>query len=170
MKVLLFSAVLTLFSSVSQAQDSVQQRLGAQFSYHPYDFFTGIHYQRERGRSEHRFFVQAGVNRTFFQSRLYPQLGYRFSYAFLQRAAFRTGVFVQPAVSLLTINRSAKHGTHYWEEAFVGLSVSLGRRSRYQLSGGTGPCVEQAWSAIDKRYQHYFSWNHFLELSWSYAL
>jgi len=166
----LFLSVFLAFATTVAAQDTVIHSNGFQLAYHPYDFFLGAHFSGEKNRKEHLAFFQVGMTRTFFQQRIYPQLGYQFGYHLLDRRFLRAGVLVRPVVSFLNFNRNSKHGISFYEEAFLGGFVGLGTRFRFRLSAGFGPCIEQKWSEPRSEFVSWFSWNYFGELSWSYAI
>jgi hypothetical protein len=113
--------------------------------------------------------LQVGVFRTFFQQRIYPQAGYQFDYRLIDRQKLHAGLLLRPVISFLRVNRAAKHGTSFYEEAFLGGFIELGSRYRLRFSGGFGPCAEQKWSQPEARFTSWLSWNHFGEISWSYA-
>lgn len=170
MKVLLLPVFfLLIFTSVT-AQDSLVRRAGAQFSMHPDDLFAGGHFSLSRNRLEHRFIAQVGVRRTFFQTRMYPQLAYQPGFAFVNRRWIHAGVFARPSISMLHFNRSGSNGWVFYEEAFLGLFAGTGQTSQFRFSAGFGPCFEQSWSTVRNRYVFWFSWNFIAEISWSHAL
>ena len=168
MKALLLS-VFSCFVLAVSAQDSITHSEGLQFSYHPYDLFSGAHYSVENNRKEHQFLLQVGVMRTFFQQCIYPQIGYQFAYHLVDRKTIRTGLLARPVVSFLNVNRAAKHGASFFEEAFLGAFIGAGNNYRVRLSAGFGPCLEQKWSEPESTFVSWFSWNYFGELSFSYA-
>lgn len=164
--------VLLLCSSVFslKAQDSAVYRLGIQFSYNPYDFFTGVQAEREKGPHQHQVALAFGVNTSVFQQRLYPQVYYQYGFHLLKKRWLQTGPLARVTVSTLHFNKQSPHGWSFREEAFLGAYVGTGNRSRFRLSAGIGPVVEQNWSSEREKFIHFISWNTFVELSWSYAL
>lgn len=168
MKFLLPAVVLCVSMISAHAQDSLVQRLGIHAVYHPYDFFAGVHYERQQTRFHHRFFVSTGI-RTALQQRIYPQLGYQLGFDLLQQRV-QAGPLVRANLSLLRFNRNADHGYLYDEELFAGGFVAVGATGKFRLSAGIGPALQQSWSPVKGRFAHYFSWNYIAEISWSYAL
>lgn len=169
MKSLLLAVLFCGMMKSGSARDSLVQRFGIHFIYHPYDFFTGLRYEREREAFQHQLLFSTGT-RTLFQRRLYPQLGYQFGYHLVNRRWLQTGPMVRATVSLLHVNRNAAHGYVFDEELFLGAYIGTGNRNRFRLSAGIGPAVEQAWSPLSMRFEQYFSWNYFGEISYSRAL
>ena len=170
MKALLLPAFFLFLLTSVTAQDSLVRRAGAQFSMHPADLFAGGHFSLSRNRFEQRFMAQAGVRRTFFQGRIYPQLAYQPGFVLVNRKWIHTGVFVRPSVSMLHFNRSESHGWVFYEEALLGLFAGTGQTNQFRFSAGFGPCFEQSWSTVRNRYVSWFSWNFIAEISWSHAL
>lgn len=154
----------------AKAQDSVVYRLGTQAVYHPYGLFAGFQAEREKGAHQHQVGLSVGVSTTFFQQRLYPQLHYQYAYHLVKKRWLQTGPLARLSLSTLRFNKQSSHGRSYQEEAFLGAYVGMGNRSRFRLSVGIGPAVEQNWSASREKFVHSVSWNTFAEISWSYAL
>lgn len=164
--------VLVLYSSVFslRAQDSVVYRAGTQFIYHPYELFAGLQAERENGAHQHQLGLSVGVSTTFFQRRLYPQLHYQYGFHLVKKRWIQTGPLARVSFSTLHFNKQSSHGWSYREEALLGAYVGAGNRSRFRLSAGIGPAVEQNWSAAREKFVHSIAWNIFAEISWSYAL
>jgi hypothetical protein len=167
MKFLLQAVCVWMSVTSVLAQDSTVRRLGIHSLYHPYDIFAGIHYERESGRVQHRFLLSAGL-RTAFQRRLYPQFAYQLAFHAVNRK-LQAGPFVRANFDLLRFNKSASHGYLYDEELFLGAYFAAGKIAKIRFSAGIGPSVQQNWSTVKSRFVHYFSWNYFGEISWSYA-
>jgi hypothetical protein len=169
MKGCLLSLLICCSCCASNAQDSIIRSAGLNFIYHPYDFFSGVYFARQKYRLEQRVFFNVGVNRTFFQRRFNPQTGYQLGYAVINRKWLYAGPFAKTVLSAGRINKLSDHAMVYNEEVFAGLFAGLGKRNRLILSGGVGPAWEQNWSTLENRYQSWFSWNYFLEIGYSYA-
>lgn len=163
---------LVFFLSVlnAVAQDSIAQRIGIQFSYHPYDFFSGLHYEREKGNHQHQLLVSVGVNSTFFQRRCYPQFGYQYGFHLIKNKRFQAGPFVRILSSMRQIDKHAAHGMSFNEDLFLGAYFGTGMKHRLRLSIGIGPSAEHNWSVLANKYQAYWSWNYIGEISYAYAL
>lgn len=170
MKGRLLIFLLLSVNNFTAAQDSVVQRIGAQLQYHPYDYFIGARYEREKKRLHHTALLSFGVARTLFQQRLYPQLGYQFGFDLYDSRRLQTGLLVRAAGSLINVNKQSEHGFVYSEEAFLGCFVGTGERNRFSVSAGIGPMVEQTWSESRSGFAHYFTWSYFGEISWTHAL
>ncbi|MES2554664.1 MAG: hypothetical protein V4604_00860 [Bacteroidota bacterium] len=153
-----------------KAQDSAVYRLGTQAVYHPYELFTGFQAERENGAHQHQVGLAVGVSTTFFQRRLYPQIHYQYAFHLVKKRWLQTGPLARISFATLHFNKQSSHGWSFQEEAFLGAYVGTGNRSRFRLSAGIGPVVEQNWSSAREKYVHFISWNTFAEISWSYAL
>jgi hypothetical protein len=152
------------------AQDSLVYRLGAQVIYHPYELFTGFQAERENGAHQHQVGLSVGASTTFFQQRFYPQFHYQYAYHLVKKRCLQTGPVARLSLSTLRFNKQSSHGWSFQEEVFLGAYLGTGNRSRFRLSAGIGPAVEQNWSASREKFVHSVSWNTFAEISWSYAL
>ncbi|ASS48989.1 MAG: hypothetical protein A3D31_05355 [Candidatus Fluviicola riflensis] len=153
-----------------KAQDSTIYRVGIQTIYHPYDLFSGFQAEREKGAHQHQIGLSVGVVTTFFQQRLYPQIYYQYGFHLVKKRWLQTGPLMRISAATLHFNKQSSHGWLYQEEAFLGAYVGTGNRSRFGLSAGIGPAVEQNWSSSREKFVHSISWNTFVEISWSYAL
>lgn len=170
MKAVVFWVLIFTSFSCFSTTDSLVKRFGLQTSYHPYDFFTGIHFSIQRKTISHKLALNTGVIRTVFQSRMYPQLSYQFGVVFVNKTNWDASLLLQPTFSLLNINKAAQHGHHYWEELFLGASIGVGKKIRTRLSVFIGPNWEQSWSVATTRFQTYFTWKYMGEISCSYVL
>jgi len=165
----LFLFVFSFMTVNVSAQHSLVHSKGFQLSYHPYDLFAGAQYAARRNRVEHLALLQVGLIRTFFQQRIYPQAGYQLGYHLIDGKKLQAGLLLRPVISFLRVNKAARHGTSFYEEAFLGGFIGVGSRCRLRFSGGFGPCIEQKWSQPEARFTSWFSWNYFGEISWSHA-
>jgi len=169
MKSCLVGVVFFLIVLPSVAQDSITQRLGLQFSYHQYDFFSGLHYEQEYGNHQHQLLVSVGVNSTFFQRRFYPQLAYQYGFHLIKNTYFQAGPYVRLTSSMCKIDKHATHGMSFNEELFLGAYIGTGNRNRFRFLIGIGPSTEVNWSTIAEHYQAYWTWNYMTEISYAYA-
>lgn len=151
------------------AQDSIVHRFGVQFSYHPYDFFSGFQYERENGHHQHQFQVSVGINSTFFQRRLYPQVAYQYGFHLVKNRFFQTGPFVRLMSSMRQIDKHAVHGNSFNEDLLLGAYFGTGDQHRVRFSMGIGPSAEHNWSVMTAHYEVYWSWNYVGEISYAYA-
>lgn len=153
---------------VVTSQDSLPRGAGVTFSYHPYDFFLSAQYSARKGIVEHHFRLGTGV-RALCQQRIYPRASAQLSIHSLKNASLQAGAILRADVSLARVDRNSSHSTYFFEEITPGLFIGMGKRFHYRLTAGFGPAWEQTWSQQSSRYRNWFSWNHFVELSWSYA-
>lgn len=170
MKCSVIALLFCFFGFTLNAQDSAVYHVGVQFTYHLSDFFTGLQAEREKGAHQHQVAINVGVNTTFFQQRLYPQIYYQYAFHLVKKRWIQTGPLARLSLSTLHFNKQSSHGWSFQEEAYLGAYVGTGNRSRFRLSVGIGPAVEQNWSSVKQKMNHYISWNSFVEISWSYAL
>lgn len=163
--------LLSMIFSLSfvQAQDSTRVKWGLQWAYHPYDFFGGVQYAREQKRITHTFLLSMGVNRTFFQRRMYPQFAYQFGYDLIKSEMWKAGPAVRPVFTASRINKEVAHGTAFTEELFPVVCAGYGAQNSIVVSTGFGPTWEQSWSSLEHRYRNWFSWNYFVEFTFSHA-
>ncbi len=130
MKQLLLVFSFIFYNQVS-AQDSIQIRHIIEFSYTPVDFF--LNYKASCGNPNHAVIVGFGINRTVFQQRFYPQLGYQYSKQFKIINAIHIKPYAQLTVSRLKVSTA---GAHYWLNPELGCNLEFGQKRRIGAGAG----------------------------------
>jgi hypothetical protein len=103
------------------------------------DFFTTINYSKNSSANfKYSASVGLGVNRTFFQRRLFPRFGLEIQYAFFERPCFSLSPLFSLNYSVLRI-LNAQLYFNQWIEAYVGLQWELGKgKVRFIQSNALG--------------------------------
>lgn len=129
-------AVLVCFfifclSRISYSQDTLNHSVAYRFSLARTDFFSGLEYTKRDWLIKPSFSFELGVNRTFFQQRIFPKLGIGASYDLFNRSSF---IFLGPQVyvyhSMLKVNRETPH-MHNWMEYLGGSRLEIGNKWRF---------------------------------------
>lgn len=168
-RILVASIGLSFLIGQVKAQDSSYYRLGVQCRYQPVDFFAGIGGLYGKNQLQHEIQLNTGVNSTFFQRRMYPQISYRFTWLPLEKRWVQIGPVAMVNLSARRFNKASAHGFS-WEEQFLGgFSIGCGGRSRVRLTVAGGRALEQNWSALEEKHINYTSWIFLGEFAYSYA-
>jgi len=141
-QMLCISLFIFLCSNDLVAQDSLENQsgknqLGINFGMTRMDFFTGINYRRKIDQFQVHSSVELGVNRTFFQKRLFPRISVGGSYLFFIKRNFSFGPQLSFSYSTLKVNKNTTH-FHQWNELYLGSRLEIGNKIRFTnvISGG----------------------------------
>jgi len=135
----------------------------------PTDFFGGLTIDRKAGRWEQQLLLAVGINRTFFQQRLFPMAAYQIGFAFVNKPAWQSGLFVRPQLSCSRVNTNSTHPMVFEQQLFAGCLLSFGKRNRVQWKVAGGPTWEQNWSSNTHQYRNWFAWSYMTEIGYLYA-
>lgn len=136
MRQMLCFSLFILFCSIELvAQDSLKNQieknqLGINFGMNRMDFFTGIHYARKIDQFQIYSSIDLGVNRTFFQKRLFPRISVGGSYLFVVKRNFSIGPQISYSYSTLKVNKNTTH-FHQWNELYLGSRMEIGDKIRF---------------------------------------
>ena len=114
------------------------------------DFFTGIQAYKNINRWSICAGIETGVNRTFFQKRVYPKISIIGSYRFISKSSFNFYILGNYAFSLCEINQISD-SFHYWNEIYGGFGIEFGNRFRPFLNTSTGLIQEFFHSNFDNK-------------------
>src|SRR6218665_428352 len=130
MQKILLVLFLVFYSQV-QAQDPIRSRKIVEANYTPTDFF--IHYAAACGNIHHTLLLGFGINRTVFQKRFYPEIGYQY----IKDFKLLNGVYIAP-YGRLTFNRLkvTTAGAHYWINPELGCNLEFGNSKRIGIGAG----------------------------------
>ena len=115
------------------------------------DFFSGFSFAKDMNKTQPFTSFEIGINRTIFQSRLFPKITLGCSYWLLKKNKIRLGPQLSYAFSILKINLNSSH-FNQWNELYAGLRIEVGSKVRFftVLSGGW--MNERYFSTFDQRY------------------
>lgn len=160
--------VLFLFIILS-CKAQAQHFLDLNFGVNKFDFFTGLDYSRSYGRSLPNVGLTFGVNRTFFQGRIYPRISIGNTFHFVDREKFKLGPNVRYSYSFLQVNR-AESRWHQWHEVMTGVHLRYGSKLMFVFELEGGWMAERFYDQIkeSKRTHHLIA--YWSSIGLSYAL
>jgi hypothetical protein len=132
------------------------------------DFFSGVRLGKQIGDVEFGMTGEFGINRTFFQSRLYPRISIGVNYFLLDREKFRFGPAVSYSYSMLQVNKSAG-SWHKWNEIYGGYTLSVGDKWRFSHSLMAGWMNERYRSQISQKMYGTNTLGFYLKFGLEYA-
>ena len=143
--------IFSLSSPVLISQHTLKNKLSFQVGMTRMDFFSGFSFAQERDRFQPYTSLETGINRTIFQSRLFPKITLGCAYWLLKKNKYRFGPQLSYACSILKVNLNSSH-LNQWNELYVGLRIEVGSKVRFftVLSGGW--MNERYFSTFDQRY------------------
>lgn len=143
--------ILLLSAPLLLSQDTLKNKLSFQVGMTRMDFFSGFTYAKDIHKIQPFVSIEIGINRTIFQSRLFPKISIGCAYWLLKRNNFRFGPQLSYASSILKINLNSSH-FNLWNELYAGLRIEVGSKVRFftVLSGGW--MNERYFNTFDQRY------------------
>ena len=164
------SSILVLFLFVvSLSKTQVQHFVDLNFGVNTFDFFAGIDYSRSYGRSLPSAGIAFGVNRTFFQGRIYPRISMGNTFHLVDREKFKLGPNVRYSYSILEVNR-AESRWHQWHEVMGGVHLRYGSRLMFVFELEGGWMAERFYDQVmeDRRTHHSIA--YWTSIGLSYAI
>lgn len=145
-----FLFIITLSTSSGFAQDSLSNKLSFQIGMTRMDFFTGVHYARKMHAYQPLAAIELGINRTFFQSRIFPKVSIGGSYFVIDKQKFVFGPSLSFSYSLLKVNLSSSY-LHQWNELYGGLHFEVGSKIRFSSNLSAGWMNERYFNQVTQR-------------------
>lgn len=126
---LIFS--LMLFSCSGYAQT---REFGARYGieYTPTDYFLQVSCLASSGKFQKNPFLGLGINRTFFQQRIYPEIGYQLAYIANQQQ-IRILPYAQISLTRLKITDD---NAHYWLNNELGIRLESHKKHDFGIQFG----------------------------------
>lgn len=149
MRIILIFLFLSIFKV--SAQNERNSFVGASFQYNSLDFFLAINYSSQIRKFEFNGGLGVGINRTFFQQRLFPMIGISGSYYFLNRPKFQLGPTIIFQSSLLKVN-SKTANLNYYNQLSGGYTFAFGNRLKVYQSIFYGFNFESYYSTFLNKY------------------
>ncbi|TXI86497.1 MAG: hypothetical protein E6Q37_03860 [Crocinitomicaceae bacterium] len=136
--------------------------------YNQQDFFLNAGYTKQLKRFELGAAVGVGVNRTFFQQRIFPKMQLQGTYQVVQSEMFRIGPSFAVHYGGLNVNASSSKLTYY---QFYGAGYQLVVGKRFQGFQSTHFCrmTEYFFDTFEGRYTPASSWIFSIQLGGRYA-
>ena len=123
--------LLLLFSYSAKAQtNEFGVRYGIEYT--PTDYFLQVSCLSERPKFQLAPFIGLGINRTFFQQRIYPEIGYQFAYI-ANRQQIRVLPYAQVSLTRLKITDD---NAHYWLNNELGLRLESHKKHDFGIQIG----------------------------------
>jgi hypothetical protein len=163
------SFVVCFLFYISSCTAQVKHFVDLSFGINQFDFFSGLDYSRSIGRSTPSVGLSVGVNRTFFQGRIYPRLNFSNIYYIIDQEKFKMGPSVRYGYSFLEVNRDEKQW-HQWHEVMTGLRLKYGGKYMFTFDLQAGWMAERYHDQVSnsKRTHHFFG--YWSSIGLSYAL
>lgn len=167
-RILLILVSIFISGSSLKAQDSLENQIGFQFGMTKQDFFTGIIYSRNFSKIQPFTSLEFGVNRTFFQNRIFPRLGIGCTYKALNKAPFDLGPVISYSYSFLKVNKSTNH-FHQWNEVYFGYKLTVGRKFLLTNSILCGLMNERYFNQLTQKNDGVIGFGFYVNLGVNYA-
>jgi len=101
------------------------------------DFQAGLGYARNWNRIQGFSLIEFGINRSFFQNRLFPRVTFGSAYKLVTKKNFYFGPMLSYSHSILKVNKQSNH-LHSWNELYVGTRMEYGIRWRFVFAMAAG--------------------------------
>jgi hypothetical protein len=143
--ILVFSALSSLMVSAQ-----VDEKIGVRHTlvYSPTDYFYQVSCVSSGSRFQRVPFIGFGINRTIFQQRFYPEIGFQFAYLTTHRK-LRILPYAQLSVNRLRIT---DNNAHYWVNSELGLRAEFHARHDFGIQAGYRN-LNEFWR-LDKKTNH----------------
>ena len=132
--------VLLVFSYValpSFGQENQRSIISLQLGMNRLDFQSGIGYGYSWGRMQAISSIEAGINRSVFQGRIFPRLTIGGAYKFVNKNNFCFGPQLTFSHSLLKLNKVSTH-FNVWNEIYAGARMEVGSKWRFIYTMAAG--------------------------------
>ena len=117
------------FSFLSLAQKE-KPTVSLLVNYHPTDFFTGVEFNHKKQTTILSLGLQIGINRTFFQQRLYPKFHFSIGKELAIKEKFGLQFSFRNSNSYLNINSQNVKAFVFTEEPTIGAGMYFGEKFR----------------------------------------
>lgn len=165
MKLLVF---FLFFSCLSLAQNDLQQaKLGLRFN--RLDFFVESSIVFQKIKVKHELGLGLGINRSFFQKRLFPELCYTLSTNFTQFKLLEYQGISSFRLSFYNPNKLNRE-THFFNEILIGFQVGLGKKFRTYFQPEIGLQTESFHSDFFQKKINHLTFGYSAKFGFSYVL
>lgn len=149
-------------------RSQLQHQVSTAFSINRLDFWHEFLYGIGKNKWQTQVGTGYGINRTWFQGRLFPKLSVGGTYFWLDREKFELGPHVQYNFCHLKYSKSDRAAVN-WHDGVVGVRWNYGQRWKIGQTIGIGYFVERYYSTIYDRKMSAGNWMYYANLSVSYA-
>jgi hypothetical protein len=134
---LLALLVFSHFAFTNFGQQNQRSIISLQLGMNRLDFQSGIGYGYTWGRLQAISSIEAGINRSVFQGRIFPRLTIAGAYKFVNKHNFCFGPQVTYSLSFLKLNKVSPHLTS-WNEIYAGARMEVGSKWRFIYTMAAG--------------------------------
>lgn len=127
---ILIVSVLLFCCSVHAQTNEFGARYGIQYT--PTDYFFQVACLTSRSNFQKNPFLGLGINRTFFQQRLYPEIGFQFAYI-ANNQQIRVLPYAQISISRLKVTDD---NAHYWLNNELGIRIESHKNRDFGIQFG----------------------------------
>lgn len=167
MKIIFILFLFVTFEIMAQGGDTNFVKVA--FEYNKMDFFSTVSFGQEHQKLQTEIGFGVGVNRTFFQQRMYPRMQARASYFLLNRSRFRIGGTLSYDFSFLNFNKKSRD-IHVYNEGFGGLIIEIGNRYVLQFIPEIGILTHSYRSSLDKKNVTNYVLQYAAQIGFKYVL
>lgn len=140
--------------------------LCAIIQYHPTDFFGSIGVQREFQQIGYNFNFGCGINRTFFQQRLYPKVNIGVLHDWFPAEKLQLVSEARCSFAYLNAQKNMFHSSTKTSEFAIFTHFGYGLKQRISIGVGLGKGIE--WIGKPTTIFHY--WLYMLEVNYAFKL
>lgn len=144
-----FTFIFIVVFSICRTQEQ-NQSLNYRLDVTRFDFFTGLEYARNYNCFHPYVAVEVGINRTFFQQRLFPKFTLGVTYDLLKNEKILVGPTIHTSYSFLKVNRNSEH-FHQWNDLMAGLRLETGKKWKYIFISEYGLIGETYFNQISQK-------------------
>lgn len=149
----------------SQTQRSF---LGLGTEYNQQDLCINAGFTKQFTRWEISGNLGVGVNRTFFQQRLFPKIQFQGTFRGLKFDHVEIGPSITLNYAWLHVNKTINHWTHF---QYYGAGYQWVYGNKFQVVQSTYFCrlIEHSWDTFDGRYATATKWIFSIQIGGRYA-
>lgn len=159
---------LLAFSFHSRGQVGVN-RLGLQVGINRMDFQVGLMYKYDHYLLKPFASLELGLNRTFFQNRIFPRVTFGGEYCLIKGEKLHVGPQLSYSYSLLKVNKISIHINQY-NELYGGLYLCAGGKLQFKMALLTGWQNERFYSTVTTKMSGANTLGFTMNLGLNYAL
>ncbi|MEN9998451.1 MAG: hypothetical protein RI922_1441 [Bacteroidota bacterium] len=140
---------LLAFSLRSHGQED-KNRLGIQVGFNRMDFQVGLMYKYDHYALKPFASLEFGMNRTFFQHRIFPRVTFGGEYCLIKGKNLQVGPQLSYSYSFLKVNKISSHMNKY-NELYGGLYLCAGGKLQFKMALLTGWQNERFYSTVTNK-------------------
>jgi hypothetical protein len=163
-----FLLIFICFLCATYAQNQYRYEVGISAGINRMDVFTGLQGAVVQDKWNYLFQFELGINRTFFQQRIFPRMSGGFGYAFVSKEWLQMVAQVNYTYSFLKIYALSKHKNH-WNELYGGIKFVLGKNVKFFTLVSSGWMNELYYNEVKNKYVGLNTLGYYGQVGCSYA-